>query len=528
MNTNTLTQSLNRRTGCSKQVILLGFFVLCISTGIFARGVGKKVSSPERLVVSTENPHLMATSLGKPVFLNNYTVWQLLRNGSREDVKELISTLSERKINTFSVMILDFEPKSPGRNFYGDFAFGLGKNGMPNPLQPITTTGNNPHSDDEYDFWDHLDYVVETAGEMGMYVSLHPAWGDWFSGKYSGEPDSMIIFDELNAYKYGHWLGNRYKDKTNIIWMVGGDRSAVYDSKTRGERTRIYDYRAVYSSMAEGLADGAGGEPEKPDGKAVYSNIVISYHPRKWAPNSSEWFHNEPWLTFNSIQDTPYDQFVSVPYDYNLKPVKPTWLYEGRYEKAITDWGIRYQAYQTVLAGGFGHNYGAEELWKFPANWRELLQLPGGIQMKYLYEIAREVWTDKQFLQRTPDQALIIGDQGATVGDGITTNDGDGGGKHRTSANGRSDRITAMRSSDGRWALVYTANGRDLHLDLSRLTGKLNAYWFNPRNGMWWVGGNESAKMTPFKKSIKTGSGDMVFDTPGSAADDNDWVLMLK
>jgi hypothetical protein len=219
---------------------------------------------------------------------------------------------------------------------------------------------------------------------------------------------------------------------------------------------------------------------------------------------------------------------VSVPNDYNLQPVKPTWLYEGRYEKAITDWGVRYQAYQTVLAGGFGHNYGAEELWKFPANWRELLQLPGGIQMKYLYEISRELWTDKQFLHRMPDQGLIIGDQGVTVGDGITTNDGDGGGSHRTGSNGRSDRITAMRDSDGGWALVYTANGRDLHLDLSGLSGKLNAYWFNPRNGLWWVDGRESGKMLPFRKNIQAGSGDLVFDPPGIVADGNDWMLMLR
>jgi len=503
-------------------VTLLALFFGVIS--VFAE---RKPTSPGKLKVSKQNPHLLATERGRPVFLNNYTVWQLLRNGSREDVKEFIGILKQRGYNCLSLMILDIDLASPGKSFYGDRAFELDEKGKPDLLKPIVTKGNDQAIADEYDFWDHLDFVVETAEKMGMYVSLHPAWGDWISGKYSGEPDSMTIFTFENGYRYGYWLGKRYKEKRNIIWMLGGDRSAVYDAKTRGERSQIYDYRALYPPIAEGLADGTNGAATSFDGQADYRNMLISYHPRKWAPNSSEWFHNEPWLTFNSIQDTPYDQFVSVPHDYNLQPVKPTWLYEGRYEGAINDWGIRYQAYQTVLSGGFGHTYGSEN-WRFPANWRELLQLSGSNQMKYLYVISRQIWTDKQFLQRTPDQTLIVGDQGATVGDGNTAGDGDGGGANNRTVKGKSDRITAMRASDGSWAMVYTANGRDISLDLSKLNGKMNAYWFNPRNGKWWVDGSESENRMYSFKEIKTGSGNFKFDAPGTPAEGNDWVLLLK
>ncbi|MGV8093591.1 MAG: DUF4038 domain-containing protein [Mangrovibacterium sp.] len=522
------TIRLNKKKSFFVQFLIGGLALIFQPSDILAGGKDKVPFQPEKLVICEQNPHLLATQSGTPVFLNNYTVWQLLRNGSRADIKEFIGVLQKNQFNVISLMILDINRSQPGKNFYGDMAFELDEKGLPDPLKPVLSEGNDPAVAEEYDFWDHLDYVIETAGEMNMYVSLHPAWGDWFSGKYSGEPDSMIVLDESIAYRYGYWLGKRYRNKRHIIWMLGGDRSAVYDSKTRGDRSRIYDYRSVYVSMAEGLADGINEVPENFDGKASYRNILISYHPRKWAPNSSEWFHYEPWLTFNSIQDTPYDQIVSVPHDYNLYPVKPTWLYEGRYEKAITDWGIRYQAYQITFSGAFGHTYGAEEMWRFPSNWRELVKLPGCTQMKFLYQISRGIWTDEQFLQRTPDQSLIIGDQGLTIGDGITTNDGDGGGKHQTNTNGSSDRITAMRAADRSWALVYTANGRDIHLDLSGLSGKLNAYWFNPHNGMWWVDGTETEKMIPFKKDIQAGSGSLQFDAPGVPAEENDWVLMLK
>jgi hypothetical protein len=464
------------------------------------------------LRVSRQNPHLLATENESPVFLNSFTVWKLLRNGSREDVEYLLTDLKRKKLNAISTIALDLELEELGKNYYGDYAFQFNEAGLPDPLQPIVTPGNDPQSPEEYDFWDHLDFVIAKANEMGMYVVLHPAWGDWFTGEYNGKPNRFIIFNEENAYKYGFWIGRRYSEARNIVWMVGGDRSAVYGK---------LDYRSVFSAMGRGIADGVkGGAGEK--------DPLISFHPRKWAPNSSEWFHDEPWLSFNSIQDTPYDQVTSVPNDYGLSPVKPTWLCEGRYEGPITDWGVRYQAWQTVLSGGFGHTYGSDA-WQFPRdNWRQYLDLPGLTQMGYLYYAVREIWSDKQFLGRTPDQGLILGDQGETVGDGNTRGDGDGGGASASRKDGRSDRITAMRGNDGSWAMVYTAAGKEFRLDLGKLKGRLKAYWFNPATGKWWVDGVETADMRPFQKGIKAGKGDMTFDPPGNPGNENDWVLILR
>src|SRR5690606_14988759 len=121
-----------------------------------------------------------------------------------------------------------------------------------------------------------------------------PTWGSAIAGSWDGEDTSNIIFNEDNAYGYGRWIGNRYRDRDHIIWMMGGDISAVYSEEK--------DYRKVIRAMAKGVADGVNGttgEGENTD----YSNVLMSYHPRKYAPNSSEWFHDEPWLDFNSIQD---------------------------------------------------------------------------------------------------------------------------------------------------------------------------------------------------------------------------------
>ncbi|MCD6345809.1 MAG: DUF4038 domain-containing protein, partial [Bacteroidales bacterium] len=422
-----------------------------------------------------------------------------------------------QKFNVIS-SVIPFLRKNSGSLAFSTLSFACDSAGVPDPYRPITTQGNNPDVVGEYDFWDHLDYVVNLTANNGVYICLHPTWGDHVAGGYNGSVSGDgIIFNTVNAYKYGLWLGQRYGEKDNLLWMLGGDRSVIYKLKDR-----VYDYRDVWCALAEGLADGANGV-DLQDGQADYSNILISYHPRKWAPNSSEWFHNDTWLDFNSIQDTPYDQVISVPHDYSLKPVKPTWLFEGRYEGRMSAWGIRYQAYQTVFAGGFGNTYGSE-IYSFPPNWRELTIQPGARQMAHLYTVAREIWSDEQFFDRMPDQNLIIGDQGNTRGDGEYDESG-----RELKNPGFSNRITAIRAGNGSWAIVYSANGREIALDLSILrAGRLSACWFNPRNGKYRVSDKEFNTLTPFQTDIISGTGSVIFDPPGDPGNNNDWVLILK
>ncbi|MBL4883350.1 MAG: DUF4038 domain-containing protein, partial [Planctomycetaceae bacterium] len=291
------------------------------------------------------------------------------------------------------------------------------------------------------------------------------------------------------------------------------------------------DYRDVFRAMAEGVADGVNGIDQQ-NKKADYSTTLMSYHPRKWMPNSSEWFHNEPWLDFNSIQDQPSDQITATTLDYGLKPVKPTWLFEGGYEyrrNTYKDWQIRFQSYQTVFAGGFGVTYGSMNIYHFNSakadsdepittdkskKWEASLDEAGAMDMQHLFNLMTSMSND-QFLDRIPDQSLIEGDTGSMEGnEGI-----------------RSSRLQATRGEKGDYALVYSANGRTISLRMNRLSSpRVNAYWFNPRNGKYHVQDRETTEQKPFMENIPCGSAAPVqeFDPPGSVSDGNDWVLLLK
>lgn len=490
-------------------VRLLSIALLTLIAGFaLSTSSSAEVKLPERLRVS-ENARYLVTERGEPVFVLCDTAWSLSMRLRREEVDEY---LAERKRQRFNAITFVFFNPGTSADAYSHAPFGH-TGGRFNPAEPITTPGNNPSNSTEYDYWDHVDYVVNAAARHGLYIIALPTWGSAVVGTNGGKPTDDIVFNLTNAYTYGRWLGARYSGESHLIWMTGGDRSAVYDNA---------DHRPVFRAMAEGIADGARGENQQ-DGKADYRGLLMSYHPQKNSPQSSEWFHDDAWLSFNSIQHWPEQLVLAIAHDLNLKTAKPTWVFEPRYEAywkkpyKEEDWGewqMRFQAYQSVFAGGFGFTYGHERVFGFGkdgADWRKHLAAPGALQMQHLVRLMT-AWTRNQFLNRIPDQELI---------------DGDTGKAERLI----SDRLTVTRGRDGGYALVYSAMGRNIRVKMNRLNGpKVDAFWFNPRNGRWRVDGEEGDPMKPFKTKIVAGAnaGAVEFDPPGEARYGNDWVLVLR
>lgn len=72
-----------------------------------------------------------------------------------------------------------------------------------------------------------VDSAIHMARQRNLFVGLLPTWGDKVTKLWGEGP---VVFDSINAYAYGKWIGNRYKKDPNIIWILGGDRPAVRDS----------------------------------------------------------------------------------------------------------------------------------------------------------------------------------------------------------------------------------------------------------------------------------------------------------
>ncbi len=70
-------------------------------------------------------------------------------------------------------------------------------------------------------WWQGADELVRYAQSQGITLMLNPLWaannGGWGDGGSTRSPCD----DELAAY--GRFLGQRYKNSSNVIWFLGGD-----------------------------------------------------------------------------------------------------------------------------------------------------------------------------------------------------------------------------------------------------------------------------------------------------------------
>jgi len=486
-----------------------------LATGTFDNVTVSTSTAPPtglpRLQVAPNARFLEQAGSGRHVFYLADTPWSIFKRLRRADVDLYLADCVAKGFNAIQAVALWNWGPGAARNAYGHQPLALANNRY-DPARILTTPGNDPADPVAYDYWDHVDYVLDRAEAHGLYVMLEPTWGNYVSGTTSYAFDmSSNIFTVGNARTYGEFLGNRYGHRRNVMWMLGGDRSPVYPNG---------DFRPVWRSMAEGIGRGATGQLltwDQPH--PAWNDLLMTYQPtRRDDPGSSRWFHTDAWLDFNGIEAEYHNIWTRLRTDWNRPFTKPVAIVEARYEDELSTDNIlfvgafkqRYQLYHSLLAGSAGYAYGHHSIWQMLTTgktWQMALDDPGRVSMKTVRQLLA-AFSDSELFNRVPDQTLLDG----TIG-GATTE----------------DLLLAMRGGDGRVALVYSTNGRDIRLNVARLAaGTADAYWFSPRTGRHY--NSAGSEVAGAFAQVTTGPGRpiAVFNPPGAAGPDGDWVLRLR
>lgn len=422
-----------------------------------------------------ENGRFLATADGKPFFWMADTAWELFHRCDREEAKQYLERRAAQGFNVVQAVAL---AELDGLN-------------TPNPYGNKPLLNNNPATPNSA-YFEHVDFVIKKAAELGIYIALLPTWGDKLNTKSWGVGPE--IFTSENAHAYGTWIGQRYKNYDNIIWIIGGDRNPRPDSNDV----------ATWNQLAEGIVAAVGG----------YENALMSFHPQpKKDGGSSTWFHEEEWLDFNMHQTghcPNQGTYKHIAHDYVLSPTKPVLdgepLYEGHPNcfnakelgYSVPD-DIRRIMYWNVFAGAFGQTYGCHNVWqmykldKEPINaplrpWPVALDLPMANQVKHL----KHLMLSRPFFTRIPDQSMINDKQEEN-----------------------NEYLIATRDAAGQYGMIYFPQGGTANLNLSKLSGKkLSAWWYDPRTGNSFPAGKIKRSTQIQLSAPSTGKG-------------NDWVLVL-
>ena len=406
-----------------------------------------------RLKVS-ENQRFLQFENGKPFFWQGETAWLMPERLNRDEVAFYLKTCREAGYNLAQIQVIN---GVPAYNIYG--APSHDSKGHP------IDTQQSPLPDYIYSYWDHMDYIIDTAAQNGIYIGMVCIWGGLVKG------GKMNI---EQAKTYGAFLANRYKDRPNIVWFIGGDVTGDVKSE-------------IWETLANTI-------------KSIDKNHLMTYHPRG-RHTSAQWWSKAKWIDFHTFQsghrrynqrmgnkdypipeNTEEDNWMYVDSTWAYKPIKPVLDAEPSYEEipqGLHDgdepfWkacDVRRYAYWSVFGGSCGHTYGHNAIMQFyregygaayhnKKTWMEALHDPGFNQMKYL----KHLMLSFPYFERIPDQSIVL-DNGVQY-----------------------ERLAATRGND--YLLVYNYTSRDMQVDLRKISGdKKNVWWMNAGTGkLTWLG----------------------------------------
>jgi hypothetical protein len=419
-----------------------------------------------RLRVRADRPHLLATADGKPFFLLGDTAWELFHRLNETESERYFANRAAKGFNLICAVALAEFDGLRTQNAAGEV-----------PLHDL-----DPRRPNEA-YFSQVDRQIAQAEAHRLYVGLLPTWGDKLTAPWGDGPRIFHADDPETAREYGRWLGARYRDVTNLLWILGGDRPASLTGISRSWThpweagfTDATDWRPLWAAMAAGISEGTRGE------------ALFAYHPQGGSLSSSQFLQGEPWLNINMIQsghggghDAPIWQLIER--DYALLPPKPTLDAEPNYEDHpvnpwptwnpangyFRDYDVRKQCYRSVFAGGCGVIYGHHSVWQFwdgvreKVNyaeflWADALDRPGAFHVGFL----RRLMESRAIVGHVPSPSLLASDAG------------EGG-----------SRIGAAMDPGGSYGFVYLPRANEpVTVRLDMLAGpRIRAAWWDPRTG---------------------------------------------
>ena len=384
---------------------------------------------------------------GTPFFWLADTGWLLPERLNRDEAAYYLQRCAKAGYNVVQVQTIN---GVPAYNAYG---------------QPSHIDGWDFRQIDRkgiYGYWNHMDYIIDQAARNGIYIGMVCIWGGLVKG-------GLLSVDD--AKRYGTFLAQRYKDKPNIVWIIGGD----IQGNVRPE---------VWEALATTI-------------KSIDKNHLMTYHPRG-RHTSAQWWSKASWIDFHTFQsghrcygqrmgnkdypipdNTEEDNWMYVDSTWAYKPIKPVLDSEPSYEDipvGLHDadgprWqahDVRRYAYWSVFAGSCGHTYGHNAIMQMykpgcatgygrvadMKPWYEALNDPGFNQMQYLKRLILSF----PYYDRVPDQSIVE----------------DNGEKY--------NRLIATRGTD--YLLVYNYKGNPMRLNLTKISGdRKKVWWMNAANG---------------------------------------------
>ena len=458
---------------CMNTARQLHIFVI----GLFFCGAVYGASFPVK--ISSTNPRILVDQNNAPFLMVGDSPHSLIVNLSASEAASYLADRAAHGFNSLWVELLCV-----------GYTGGRSDGSLLNGTKPFTGTISGTSSYDlttpNETYFAHVDRVIRMAATNGIEVMLDPI-------DTAGLLQTALDNGSTRCRAYGQYLGNRYKNFPNLIWLNGNDY----------QKWSVATNDAVITSVALGIKD---KDPNHLQTVELNYQASCSLDDPNWAP-----------IVSLNLAYTYYPTYAEVLHAYNQSASTPVFMGEANFEYETNtdeDGGspriLRMQEYWTMLSGATGQLYGNKYIWRFLPGWQSHLDSPGVVQLGYM----ENLFGARKWYNLVPDQthAFVTAGYGSFVSSSppATTTSG------RFAGN---DYVTAAVTPDGSLGMAYLPQGGTITVAMTKLQNTITARWFDP-------GANTFRAIvgSPFSNT-----GTQQFTSPGNnSAGDPDWVLVLE
>ena len=420
---------------------------------------------------------------GNPYFIAAYHTWNLMGWGGGRDETGVGTTTPHSAFDAVGSALHD-----NGHNALLVLAITSNQGGETGPTQNgntwdgVAPWASGVKGDLNEEYWARVDDLVDTMAGYGItvYLFLISSYTLYTGTAFAGMTGAQ-------ATTFGTNLGNRYKDKPNIVWGFGAD---YFDSAP----TQVQN---IVTALA------AAGDTHL---------VSVEFMAESSSTTTSE----------GTTLTPPTGWDFSDVYSYNAA------AFEVRHAWTNQTKPVYYSNGPYYNTGGASGNHLFSDLlgWAFTSGSQGFfVGVPGawGNDSGYMSVITGADWPNNEHpamiarLTSLPGWGGLVPDLSSTF---VTSSRGtdataiaSGGGHGEYTGSPQNDYMTAAVRADGMLGVIYTPVARTgITIDTSKLVGSYTVYWIDPHSGAITDTSIAGSYNTPGNNSNGTGNWFLVFE----------------
>jgi hypothetical protein len=462
----------------------------------FSAWFGTSFASLPRLIVDPHNARHFADTLGNPVLLIGDSPQNLPQKLTVAQMDAYFADCESKGINLCWICI-DGQPgasasNTPPIDIKGNLEFTDGG----------TPAGWNLSRVNPAYFSQTVDSALILAESHGIYVNLMPMSQCYWS------PSNITANSVQKCFDYGAWLGNRYKNQRNLLWIFGNDN--IDTSRQCPIARGIISAGDKHLMSIHVFNPGVWGTDPQNDAAGESGNFF------KHLPNSTM-----TWVTYNSLYSDMqvFNQARFIHNEYKKADIMPILMTEGPYQplsgygwQVGTNMVMRSLNFRVAMGGGFGgaYTYGCDWLNNTTNPWNAHLDKGARPHSKFFADLVK----NRKWWHLRPDWGWTFLTASSLAGASQEANN--------------NYTIAAYDTAEQSLGLVYCTIAQAVTVDLSKMSGPVTVRWYDPTNGNY----------TDIAGSPFSNTGPRQFAAPAAVHNDtnvegahetsSDWALVLE